>query len=168
MIGSGVLPSSKDQVDDVKNVVDTINGKVALDATVAKEATLTGRVGALADHISVPFVPDSETVIAYLQTGYYHVHGASFVYPDKAAPVTLTSAVAEWAETGNIIEVIPASTIIKAFDLHWCSLSDISAVLDGIVDIFAGGVGAEVKIGAVDVVRTANFSRENAVTVQVP
>lgn len=41
MIGSGILPATNSQASDIKNVVDTINGKVALDATVAKEATLT-------------------------------------------------------------------------------------------------------------------------------
>lgn len=123
-------------------------------------------LGQLTDLVGVPYV-EGNTALAFLHTGYYHVHGAAFIYPDKAVPVTLNSAIAAWAETGNIVEVIPANAIIKAFDLHWASLSDISAVLDGIVDIFAGPIGAEVKIGAVDVVRTANFSRENAVPVQV-
>jgi len=127
-------------------------------------------IGKFGDFINVPYVMSSvyNTIMAYLQTGYYHVHGASFIYPDKAVPVTLTSAVASWAETGNIIEVIPANAIIKNFDLHWCSVSDISANLDGVVDIYAGLAGAEVKIGAIDVVRTVNQSRENAMPVQVP
>lgn len=124
--------------------------------------------GIRSDFVHVPFVPNSESVLAYLQTGYYHVHGASFVYPDKAAPVTLTSAAAAWAETGNIIEIIPANTITKAFDLHWASLSAISAELDGIIDLYSGAIGAEVKIGAVDVSRTANFAREAAAPVQIP
>ncbi len=167
----------------IKTVVDEISGKTALDATVAKSSEITALdgvvdagflagakaadLGVVADLVDVPYV-EGQTALAFLHTGYYHIHGAAFVYPDKAAPVTLASAAASWAETGNIIEVIPANTIIKDFDLHWASLSDISAVLDGIIDIFAGAVGAEVKIGAVDVVRTANFSRENAVPVQVP
>lgn len=153
----------------IKTVVDAISAKTALDATVAKELTTAkaAALGVVTDIVSVPYV-EGQTALAFLHTGYYHVHGAAFVYPDKAVPVTLASAIASWAETGNITEVIPANTITKAFDLHWASLSDISAVLDGIIDIFAGPALSEVKIGAVDVVRTANFSRENAVPVQVP
>jgi hypothetical protein len=124
-------------------------------------------IGELTDLVDVPY-SEGQTVLAFLHTGYYHVHGAAFIYPDKSIPVTLASAIPSWDTTGNKVEVIPANTITKNFDLHWASISDISATLDGIIDIFSGAPGAEVKIGAVDVVRTANFSRENAVPVQVP
>jgi hypothetical protein len=129
---------------------------------------INGNVGQKGDYVHVPYTPDTDTIMAFLATGYYHVHGASFIYPDKAVPVTLASAIPSWDDTGNKVEVIPANVITKNFDLHWASLSDISAVLDGVIDIFAGLAGAEVQIGAVDVVRTANFSRENAVPVQIP
>ena len=125
-------------------------------------------IGSKVGTVAVPYVPHKSSVMDHLNTSYYHVHGASFIYPDKAVPVTLTSAVASWAETGTIVEVIPADTIIKDFDLHWASISDISATLDGVIDIFAGASGSEVKIGAVDVVRTSNFSRENPVPTQIP
>ena len=127
-----------------------------------------GRIGSLGDIVKIPFVSGANTILAYLQTGYYHVHGDSFVYPDKANPITITSSAASWSETGVIVEVIPANTIVKPFDLHWCSIWDISDTLYGIIDIFAGGVGEEVRIGAVDVGRTANFSREAAMPVQIP
>lgn len=128
---------------------------------------IINNVGDQNDYVSVPY-DGAETVLAYLKTGYFHVHGASFVYPDKAVPVTLTSATASWDTTGAITEVIPANAITKAFDLHWCSLSAISAELDGIIDIYAGAIGAEVKIASVDVVRTSNFSREGNMPVQIP
>lgn len=125
-------------------------------------------IGHPADLIGVPYIPGQVTVFEHLNTAYYHIHGASFLYPDKADPVLLTSATGAWDDTGSIIEVIPANTIIKNFDLHWCSIWDISAILYGVIDIFAGGVGEETKIGSVDVGRTANFSREAAVPVQIP
>ena len=125
-------------------------------------------IGSKIGTVGVPYVPHQSTVMEHLNTSYYHVHGASFIYPDKAVPVTLTSATASWAETGAIIEVIPANAIIKDFDLHWCSASDISASLYGIVDIFAGESGNEVKIGSVDVTRTSNFSQEGNKPVQIP
>ena len=125
-------------------------------------------IGDLTDSVGIPYSFGDNSIMAHLNTSYYHVHGASFLYPDKAVPVTLTSAAASWAETGAITEVIPANAITKAFDLHWCSISDISATLDGVIDIFAGESGSEVKIGTVDVVRTSTFSRENPVPVQIP
>lgn len=126
------------------------------------------RTGDLDDFVHVPYVPDTNAILAHLNTSYYHVHGAAFIYPDKADPAQLTSSAAAWSETGAIIEVIPANAIIKPFDLHWCSIWDISSALYGVVDIFAGLAGAEEKIGAVDVGRTANFSRESAMPVQIP
>lgn len=125
-------------------------------------------IGSISDYVAVPFVAGTNTVIGYLQTGYYHVHGASFLYPDKADPVTLTSNAASWNQTGTIAEIIPANAITKAFDLHWCSASDISANLYGVVDIFAGAGGAEVKIGSVDVTRTSNFAQEGNKPLQIP
>jgi len=127
----------------------------------------TGVNGKFGDYVHVPYVPNGESLMAFATTGYYHVHGASFIYPDKADPVLLTNSAAAWSETGDVIEVIPANAITKDFDLHWCSVWDISAVLYGVVDIFAGPAEALVKIGAVDVGRTANFSRESAMPVQV-
>lgn len=124
-------------------------------------------VGNKSDLVSVPYV-EGNSILAFLHTGYYHVHGASFIYPDKAVPVTLTSGSASWADPGSFTEIIPANTITKDFDLHFASLSSISAVLDGVVEIYAGLAGSEVKIGSVDVVRTSNFSRENPVPLQIP
>jgi len=125
-------------------------------------------VGIKGDHVDVPYVSGTETLMAYAATGYLHIHGASFIYPDKVDPILLTSSVAAWSITGDAIEVIPANAITKPFDLHWCSVWDISAVLYGVIDIFAGPAEALVKIGAIDVGRTANFSRESAMPVQIP
>ena len=141
-------------VDENGNPVDQIN-RVA-------------NIGEKSDLVPVPYQESISSLLAFAHTGYYHSHGTSFLYPDKAVPVTLTSAVASWAETGTITEVIPANALAYNFDLHWASLSDISAVLDGVIDIFSGAPGSEVKIGAVDVVRTSNFAREQPVPVQIP
>jgi hypothetical protein len=125
-------------------------------------------IGKFGDYVHVPYVPNGESVMAFLATGYYHVHGASFIYPKYVDPILLTSAGAAWATTGDLVEVIPANAITKDFDLHWASISDISVALYGIIDIYAGPIEAPVLIGSVDVSRTANFSRENAVPVQIP
>jgi len=124
-------------------------------------------VGKFGDYVAVPFVSGVSTIYGFLQTGYYHIHGASFIYPDKANPVTLTSGVNSWAEDGAITEVIPANTITKAFDIHWCKLSVISADLFGVIDIFSGSVGNEVKICSIPLSRSSVFSGETFSPVQI-
>jgi len=125
-------------------------------------------VGKKSDFVHVPFQNGDNTLYGYMKTSYYHVHGKSFLYPDKANPVTLTSSAPAWSETGNITEIIPAGAITRDFDLHWVNISDMPANLYGVVDIFAGAVGQEVKIGSVDCVRTSNFSQEGNRPVQIP
>jgi hypothetical protein len=125
-------------------------------------------IGKLTDVVSVPFVMGTNTIIGFLQTGYFHVHGASFIYPKYVLPIQLTSNAAAWNTTGLLFEIIPTNGIIKNFDLHWASISDISANLYGIVDIYSGLSGAEVLIGSVDVSRTNNFSQEGQKPVQIP
>jgi len=125
-------------------------------------------VGSFTDNVIVPFQSGVSTIYGFLQTSYYHVHGASFVYPKYADPIQLTSNAAAWNTTGTIVEIIPANSITKEFDLHWASISEISANLFGIIDIYAGASGSEVLIGSVDVNRTITFSREGVAPVQIP
>jgi len=126
-------------------------------------------IGTLSDLIAVPFVFGADTIMAHLNTNYYHVHGATFIYPLYAAPVTLTSVAAAWGEPATPTEIMPINTITKDFDLHWASISDISAVLDGIIDLYGDNGSGWVFIGPLcDVVRTSNFSREDQIRVQVP
>jgi len=127
-----------------------------------------GVKGKFGDYVHVPYVPDGESLMAFAATGYYHVHGASFVYPKYVLPIQLTSNAAAWNTTGAIFEIIPVNVITKNFDLHWASVSDISANLYGIIDIYSGLAGAEVLIGSVDVSRTDNFSQEGQKPVQIP
>ena len=150
--------------DAIGNKTDTTAGN----SIVSQNKNILARTGDVDTQVSVPFTADTESILAYLQTRYYHVHGASFLYPDKAIPVSLTANAAAWNEIGTIYEVIPANTITKAFDLHWASITSISATLDGVIDIFKGASGSEVKIASVDVSRTSNHSREAAMPVQVP
>ena len=125
-------------------------------------------VGSYKDFVHVPYISGMNSVYAHLNTLYYHAHGASFVYPDKANPITLTSSAGVWTSTGAKVEVIPANVITKIFDLHWISVTDISAGLYGVVDIFSGAIGEEVKIGAIDISRTSNFTQEGQKRIMVP
>jgi len=127
------------------------------------------KVGLKSDFVNVPYVAGNNSILAHLNTGYYHVHGANFIYPDKAVPVELTSDAASWGIAANPTEIIPASTIIKAFDLHWASIGDISASLYGMIDLYGDDGSGWFKIGPLcDVVRTSNFSREGFAPLQIP
>jgi len=125
-------------------------------------------LGWLSDHVAIPFVSGVNSVMAYLVTGYYHIHGEAFLYPDLAAPVTLTSGAGVWGIGGAITEIIPANALPKAFDLHWIAISEISANLSGVIHIYAGAVGAEVVIGKVECFRNNVNSFEGNKPVQIP
>lgn len=130
---------------------------------------LPGVVGNLRDFVIVPYNFGLNTIMAHLNTSYYHVHGANFIYPDKAVPVLLTSDVASWGIVATPTEIIPINTITKNFDIHWASISEISASLFGMIDLYGDDGAGWFKIGpACDVVRTSNFARENPAPVQVP
>jgi len=130
---------------------------------------LDGLIGPANDFVGVPYAVGFNTILAHLNTSYYHVHGQSFVYPDHADAVLLTAGTGAWDLTGSIIEVIPANALsASAFDLHWINIADISAVGEIQIDIFKGGIGAEVRIGATRSQRNTNQSRENANRIQIP
>ena len=121
------------------------------------------------DYIRVPYVPGSNSILAHLNTSYYHVHGKSFVYPNHASNVVLTSGSGAWATTGNKIEVIPENALsVAAFDLHWINLSAISDNCELQIDIYSGNAGEEVLIGATRSHRNTNQVRESANRIQIP
>lgn len=131
-------------------------------------ALIKRTIGAFGDFVAVPFVSGVTTIMGFLQTLYYHVHGATFTYPDYADPITLTAGAGAWNQTGTIVEIIPANTIIKAFDLHWVDVVNISGNGTIKIDFFAGAPGAEVKISGTKITRTAVFSQEGAKRIQIP
>lgn len=168
-IWKGISNLIDDKVDVIDNNIDVIDGYHDLpSANSTSNILIRDAIGNKQDFVTVPYSEAANSILAFLHTGYYHVHGASFLYPDKADPVTLTSHADSWNATGTIVEIIPANTITKNFDLHWISMADISAELYGVIDLFSGGAGAEIKIGSVDVIRTSNFSREGYAPVQIP
>lgn len=128
-----------------------------------------GLLGVAEGFVNVPYTFGMNTILDHLNTSYYHVHGQSFVYPDHADAVVLTSGAGTWDITGAIVEVVPAGVLnVSAFDLHWMNIADISAVAEIQVDIFAGAPGEEIRIGATRSQRNTNQSRENANRIQIP
>ena len=125
-------------------------------------------IGNKQDLVQIPFVPDNDSILAFLKTAYYHTHGASFLYPKYADSVTLTAGTGVWNTGGAITEIIPANTITKPFDLHYAIISLISALCHADIDIYAGSAGSEVQIsGGIRVFRDSNFVFEGSHTILV-
>jgi hypothetical protein len=128
-----------------------------------------GNQGNKDDYVSVPYSAGDNSILAHLNTGYYHIHGTPFVYPNHADDVTLTAGSGAWDLTGSITEVIPAATLTtSAFDLHWINISSISA--NGVIqiDVYSGGAGSEVLISSVRASRNTVQSQEGAHRMQIP
>jgi hypothetical protein len=81
-----------------------------------------------------------------------HFHSVMKCYPVAADPVTITGGAGVWAE-GAKVEIVPASTIDDEFDIHFVSISDISAADNYEFILYAGGVGSEVEIARVPFTR---------------
>ena len=127
--------------------------------------------GTQKDFIGVPYDAGNinNTILAHLNTGYYHIHGTPFTFPKYANAVTLTSGAGVWDTSGAIVEVIPANALnISAFDLHWISVSKIDGNCEGIIDFYKGAALSEVLIGSVDIYRNAVQSQEGAKRIQIP
>jgi hypothetical protein len=86
-----------------------------------------GVAGTLTDFVAVPYDFGTNSILAHLNTSYYHVHGQSFVYPNHADEVLITAGAPAWDLTGTKTEVVPANALdVSAFDLHWINISNIS------------------------------------------
>lgn len=129
------------------------------------------KIGDLNDFIVVPYAFGAltNTILAHLNTTYYHVHGTPFVYPNHADDVQLIAAAPAWDITGAKIEVIPASTLSSInFDLHWINVSAISENATIQIDIYKGAAGSEVWIGGTRASRTTNQARNGPSRIQIP
>ena len=127
------------------------------------------RLGDKTDMVTVPPVYGGESILAFLVTGYLHVHGQAFVYPDLADDVVLTAAAPAWGDGGAKIEVIPANALnVANFDLHFINIQDIDENAEIQIDIFKGASGSEVKIGGTRAARTTNQARKGPNPIQIP
>ena len=126
-------------------------------------------IGDKTDYINVPYSFGISSILAHLNTAYYHIHGQSFVYPNHANNVALLAGAGAWNLTGAIIEVIPANALnISSFDLHWINISAISENAEIQIDVYSGEVGSEVLVGAIRAHRNAVQSTEGSKRIQIP
>lgn len=126
-------------------------------------------IGTKNDYVHIPYQPGTNSVLAHLNTNYYHTHAEGFVYPNHADAVLLTAGAGAWDLTGNITEVIPENALnLHGFDLHWINISDISGNGEIQVDLYAGTVGNEILICSIKAYRTAVQSQEGPKRIQIP
>lgn len=115
-------------------------------------------IGDKDEYVGVPYVFGENTILAHLNTSYYHVHGQSFCYPELANDITVTSGTGAWGTGGAITEIVPAATLTtSAFDMHWININNLSEDAYYFFEIFSGEAGSEVKIGCVRSWRDSSF-----------
>lgn len=91
-----------------------------------------------------------------------HFHSKSEVYPELSDPIQLQKASGAWAAYPTPTEIIPASAIGDTFDIHWISISGISANGDYTLKLYSGAALSEVEIATIDFTRNAVQSQEGA------
>jgi len=91
-----------------------------------------------------------------------HVHSTIFTFPNLADSTVLTKPAGGWAGGyGVIVEIIPANSVNAEFDLHYMSVSNISANGQFQIQLYSGAGGAEVAEGnGFAISRTAVQSQE--------
>ena len=97
-----------------------------------------------------------------------HLHKPTLTYPLLAGSVQLVKDGGAWAALPAPTEVIPAATVSDIFDIHWISISAISANGEYIIALYSGAGGSEVLIAQVPVTRNAVQSQEGSVQVITP
>ena len=81
-----------------------------------------------------------------------HNHSIQKIYPVGAGPVTLTAGGGAYT-VGAIVQIVPAGTITDEFDIHWLSISSLSATAEYEFILYQGGAGSETEISRVAVTR---------------
>ena len=90
-----------------------------------------------------------------------HMHGQSKVYPTLVVGIDVLAGAAgpPWV-LGNFVEIVPASTIGDAFDIHWLVIEGITG--DGIYELVFYAVTTEISrvrfAGEAGVGGTVSFS----------
>lgn len=114
---------------------------------------------------------DDASILAYAKAGYLHAHGTPITYPtgEGGSPAYFVQATTgSTAYThGAKVEIIPASAIAVAFDLHWLEIFEISASGGYEVKLWSGLSGAEVELGRYRYCRTTSQDRANSKAILI-
>jgi len=161
-----LITSSHSTTDGKIDVIDAFHDVPSANST--DNVVMSDAIGNKNDLVSVPYAAGN-SIMAYLSTGYFHVHGQSFVYPDHSDDIQLTAGAGAWDITGTITQIIPTNALSVAdFDLHFINISDISANGQIQIDIYADSGSGDMLIGSTRSVRTAVQSRNAPQRIQIP
>ena len=142
------------------------NPKIALKNTDSNE-TFVDVIGNKTDTSFSGAGTWNPSIAGALKANYYHVHDSAKIYPSLADAVVITANAVSWT-LGTIVEIIPANTITKWFDVHWIMVHDISANDQLELVLYSGASESEVEIGRISFVRNAAQSQEGALPIQIP
>lgn len=110
----------------------------------------------------------SDTLYGYLLAWYKHVHMPQWVYPFLDDGVTLTADNTAYT-LGAKVEIIPANTITKWFDIHWVIIEEVSANDRYCIELYSGEIGSEVLIAQLKAIKnTTAGSGVISIPVQIP
>jgi hypothetical protein len=157
--------SIKSNIAGIKAKTDTIPAGIALAADFAVSAKNSAANVGIRDVIGNK-TDDSlgTSIFSLMYKLAYHSHAIGKVYPLLANPITLTKAVNAWvAFPASKTEIIPVNTVTRPFDIHFVSVSTLSAVGDYVIALYSGAAGAEVLIGYVVASRSASGTTEGIV-----
>lgn len=98
-----------------------------------------------------------------------HIHSKAGLYPLGTGGVTITKDAGAWAAVpGTKTQIIPVNTITSPFDIHWLSISAISANGEYEIYLYSGLAGFEVEIAVIPATRSAVQSQEGSAFCMTP
>lgn len=165
VVGNKTDTVAGDSLVSLVKIVDELHDVPTQDSTA--EATMSDVIGNRNDR-SFSNRADDPSVIGHLTAGYYHVHSPAKCYPVLADPVTVTASANAWTDYGSWTEIIPASTIGSAFDIHWVHTGEISAQGNYVLELGAGVSGSETVIGQIAFSRDSNQVQTASQPIQIP
>ena len=110
---------------------------------------------------------EGDSIFAHVHSLDDHIQSEAKVWPTLADAVTLTATGNDWTDFGTKVEIVAASAIATAFDIHFVSVEAISATGQYEVKLWSGASG-DVEIGHLSFSRTAVHSREGSQPMTTP
>ncbi len=148
-------PTGKQELLDNLEVVDGFHDVPSQDSV--DNAQMRDVIGNKTD------THDGNSLNAFAHTSDEHFHSVVFIKPNLAGSVTLTSDAGAWAAmNATKTEIIPVGGVTSIFDIHFMDISDISANGEYQIELYKGGIGAEISIGNFGTGRNAVQSQEGA------
>ncbi len=141
-----IVKATKIVVDATKVVVDAIKVVVGTNADTHDVNTISGKIEQLIEHF----------------------HSVGNATPELANPISLQKASGAWAAYPTPTEIIAAGVIADDFDIHWVTVSAISANGDYTIRLYQGGAGSEELIDVLPVARNAVQSQEGSTPALTP